>query len=207
MAHHHGSANRDCSLAPLNVYWEMTQACALACRHCRAEAVPQAHPRVLTHEEGALLGQIQEFGDPLPLLILTAGDALARRDLAPAASYDSIRAVPGTFDRTTQAMRWAQELNLPLQVYTLVSAAWIHERTKAAPFTVATTEAPSYRRIRDGHDIAFGSQMGEICRAGFPCCCEYHATCEGSRTRPYVASGNVLASDSLCEYRPPRLQQ
>jgi radical SAM protein with 4Fe4S-binding SPASM domain len=36
----------------MNVYWEMTQACALACRHCRAEAMPHAHPHQLTHEEG-----------------------------------------------------------------------------------------------------------------------------------------------------------
>ena len=35
--------------------------------------------------------------------------------------HDSIRGVAGTFDRTIQAMRWAQELGMPLQVNTLVS--------------------------------------------------------------------------------------
>ena len=80
MALHHSP--RDYSKTPLNVYWEMTQACALACRHCRAEAVPEPHPRELTLEEGRqLLRQIREFGDPLPQLILTGGDPLLRTNL------------------------------------------------------------------------------------------------------------------------------
>ena len=43
-------------------------------------------------------------------------------DGSTAARHDSIRGVPGTFDRTMQAMRWAQELEMPLQVNTLVAA-------------------------------------------------------------------------------------
>src|SRR5690348_1682316 len=83
--HHGGSSHhapRDYSRTPLNIYWEMTQACALACRHCRAEAVPAPHPMELTFDEGVrFLNQIREFGDPLPQLILTGGDPLARPDL------------------------------------------------------------------------------------------------------------------------------
>src|SRR5208282_6377808 len=79
---HHSA--RDYSKTPLNVYWEMTQSCALACRHCRAEAMPKAHPMELTFDEGVkFLGQIMEFGDPLPQLILTGGDPLDRADLYP----------------------------------------------------------------------------------------------------------------------------
>jgi radical SAM protein len=67
---------------PMIVYWEMTQACGLACRHCRAEALPEPHPRELTHAESKhLLRQIAAFGDPLPHLILTGGDPLQRADL------------------------------------------------------------------------------------------------------------------------------
>jgi len=77
---HH--AVSDYARNPLLVYWEMTQACALACRHCRAEAMPCAHPRELSHAESKdLLRQIAEFGDPLPHLILTGGDPLQRADL------------------------------------------------------------------------------------------------------------------------------
>ncbi len=75
---------RDYSKTPLNIYWEMTRACALACRHCRAAAMSHAHPDQLTHEESlAFLHQILEFGDPLPTLILTGGDPLERPDLLP----------------------------------------------------------------------------------------------------------------------------
>jgi len=265
----------------------MTRACALACRHCRAEAVPGPDPMELSFDEGvAFLRQIAEFGDPLPQLILTGGDPLNRPDLfnlideahqlgisvsiTPAATpaltrdvmvrlkmhsveglglsldgstadrHDSIRGVPGTFERTMHAMRWVQELKMPLQVNTLVSAEtaddlpgiyellktfsvsrwslfflisvgrgkvlspvapeegeelmrWIYNISRTAPFIVATTEAPSYRRvalermreegmsaeeikhsntfrsfgIRDGHGIVFVSHTGEICPAGF----------------------------------------
>lgn len=78
----------DFSRNPMIVYWEMTQACGLACRHCRADAVLQKHPRELTHAEScALLEQIAAFGEPLPHLILTGGDPLMRPDL-----YDLIDA-------------------------------------------------------------------------------------------------------------------
>jgi len=79
--HHHG-AGTDYSRNPLIVYWEMTQACGLACKHCRAEAMPSAHPQQLTTEESkSFLRQIVAFGDPLPHLILTGGDPLRRPDL------------------------------------------------------------------------------------------------------------------------------
>jgi len=79
---HRRSMARDFSRNPLIVYWEMTQACGLACKHCRAEAVPTPHPLELTPLESKhLLTQIAGFGDPLPHLILTGGDPLRRKDL------------------------------------------------------------------------------------------------------------------------------
>lgn len=79
MNHH---VARDYAQNPMIVYWEMTQACGLACRHCRADAMTQPHPQELTHAESQnLLRQIAAFGDPLPHLILTGGDPLRRADL------------------------------------------------------------------------------------------------------------------------------
>jgi AdoMet-dependent heme synthase len=269
------------------VYWEMTQACGLACRHCRAEAMPDAAPGELSLHEGlSLLNQIAEFGDPMPQLILTGGDPLLREGLftlidearrlgigvsiTPAATpvltrdillqlkehgvegvglsldgstaerHDSIRQVRGTYERTLNALRWAGELDFPVQINTLVSGdtaedlpaifellkgfkiarwslffltsvgrgkvlepltaeqaeelmEWVYQISKTAQFVVATTEAPSYRRvavqrmhsegmtgeeikrskaargfgIRDGNGIVFVSSTGEICPAGF----------------------------------------
>jgi MoaA/NifB/PqqE/SkfB family radical SAM enzyme len=68
--------------APLRVYWEITRACSLACRHCRAEAAPEPEEGELTPQEGrALLFDIARFGDPKPKVILTGGDPLERKDL------------------------------------------------------------------------------------------------------------------------------
>jgi AdoMet-dependent heme synthase len=281
----HGA--RSYALTPMNVYWELTQACALACRHCRAEAMPRPHPLQLTHEESVrFLRQILDFGDPLPQLILTGGDPLARTDLldlvgeahalgipmsitpaatplltrqalerltahgvgglglsldgSTAALHDAIRGIDGCYDRTLSAARWAGELGMPLQINTLVTAEtaadlpaiyalltslrvtrwslffliavgrgrvleplspadgeelmrWVYDLSRRAPFAVATTEAPSYRRvalsqmraegmspeaiqrtaiyrgfgIRDGNGIVFVSNTGDICPAGF----------------------------------------
>ena len=55
-------APRDYARTPVNVYWETTRACALTCRHCRAEAAPDADPDQLTFEEGvAFLRQILDL--------------------------------------------------------------------------------------------------------------------------------------------------
>jgi radical SAM protein len=73
---------RDYSMNPALVYWEMTRACSLACRHCRAEAVSTPHEWELSHSESkSLLRQIAGFNRPLPHLILTGGDPLQRVDL------------------------------------------------------------------------------------------------------------------------------
>jgi len=68
--------------APRRVYWEVTRACDLACRHCRAEAAPEPDPTELSPEEGSrLISELAEFGSPLPHLVLTGGDPLKRSDL------------------------------------------------------------------------------------------------------------------------------
>jgi AdoMet-dependent heme synthase len=73
----------DFDRAPFLVIWEVTRACALACVHCRAEAVARRDPRELTTDEGTcLIDQVRAFGPPAPLLVLTGGDPMWRKDLA-----------------------------------------------------------------------------------------------------------------------------
>jgi radical SAM protein with 4Fe4S-binding SPASM domain len=67
--------------APTRVYWEITRACALACRHCRAEATPCADPCELDHAAGLRLLQKLAAADPKPHVVLTGGDPLERSDL------------------------------------------------------------------------------------------------------------------------------
>ena len=78
----HPIAIRDYAKNPMLVYWETTQACALACLHCRAEAITTPRAGELTREEGKrLLQQIASFDRPLPHLVLTGGDPLQRADI------------------------------------------------------------------------------------------------------------------------------
>ncbi len=78
----HNLPKHDFSRTPMLVYWEMTQACGLACKHCRAEAMPNANPLELSTEQSKkFLNQLTEFGDPLPHVILTGGDPLNRKDI------------------------------------------------------------------------------------------------------------------------------
>jgi AdoMet-dependent heme synthase len=155
--------------APIMLYWEMTRACDLACRHCRAEAMFFRDPAELSTEEGEqLLETLCGFGDTKPHLVFTGGDPLRRPDLSQlvahavhlgfvtsvtpsgtplltyeaiahlkssgvrslafsldgstADGHDGIRGVPGTFQRTVNAVGWALEQDVPVQINTLVSA-------------------------------------------------------------------------------------
>lgn len=66
--------------APFLVIWELTQACDLACVHCRACAIESRNPLELTTEEGyRLLEEVRSFGDPL--MVFTGGDPLKRPDV------------------------------------------------------------------------------------------------------------------------------
>ncbi len=70
----------DFALAPFLVIWETTQACALACMHCRASAQPLRHPEELSTEEGfKLLAEVKQMGTPV--FILSGGDPAKRPDL------------------------------------------------------------------------------------------------------------------------------
>jgi heme b synthase len=62
------------------VAWELTQACNLACKHCRAQAQTTADPDELSTEEAQdLIELFRETGQPL--LIFTGGEPLMREDL------------------------------------------------------------------------------------------------------------------------------
>jgi radical SAM protein with 4Fe4S-binding SPASM domain len=68
--------------APARVYWELTRACDLACRHCRAEAQRERAPAELTTAEcERVLDALALAPPPKPHVIFTGGDPLKRPDL------------------------------------------------------------------------------------------------------------------------------
>jgi radical SAM protein with 4Fe4S-binding SPASM domain len=68
------------SRPPLVVAWELTRACPLACRHCRATAQSARHPAELTFEEGRTFMRDLATAHPGAVLILTGGEPLSRPD-------------------------------------------------------------------------------------------------------------------------------
>src|SRR5215813_5190286 len=151
---------------PYIVIWEVTQACDLACVHCRASAQPNRNPFELSTEEGKrLIDEVAQM--EVPVFVLTGGDPIKRPDLfaliehaqeagvrvsltpsatpllthsivhrlkqsalarlavsldgSRAAVHDAFRVRSGSFDRTMNAMEWANEVGLPVQINTTFS--------------------------------------------------------------------------------------
>ena len=151
---------------PFLVIWEVTQACDLSCKHCRAAAQPLRSPDELTTEEGKnLIDQIADLH--VPIFVMTGGDPIKRPDvfeliryatekgvhaaLTPSATplltrevigklkdaglarlavsldgstaeiHDNFRQLPGAYAKTLQAIEWANEMGLPIQVHTTAS--------------------------------------------------------------------------------------
>lgn len=77
----------DFAHSPMLVFYEVTQACDLACSHCRACAQLRPNPHELNSDESRLLiDQLAGFPKP-PMLILTGGDPLKRRDIFSLVEY------------------------------------------------------------------------------------------------------------------------
>ncbi len=162
----------DLNQRPLIVIWETTQACDLACFHCRASAQPKHHPRELNTEEAQkLIRDVAELHPPI--FILTGGDPLKRSDIydlvryattqgihpamTPSATpllsrtaigelkkaglsrlavsldgsvpelHDKFRGVSGSYARTLEAIYWANEFHLPIQIGTTISKRNLHD--------------------------------------------------------------------------------
>uniref|UniRef100_A0A7J2TL71 TIGR04053 family radical SAM/SPASM domain-containing protein n=1 Tax=Archaeoglobus fulgidus TaxID=2234 RepID=A0A7J2TL71_ARCFL len=73
---------------PFIVFWELTRACKLACRHCRAKAITKRSPEELKKQECfRVIDEIASFAKPM--IVFTGGDPLMREDLIEIISYAS----------------------------------------------------------------------------------------------------------------------
>lgn len=151
---------------PFIVIWETTQACDLACVHCRACAQPSRNSLELSTEEAKrMIDEIAAM--QAPLFVMTGGDPLKRPDiydlvayaaekgirpsLTPSATplltreaivklkevglarlaisldgptatiHDAFRKVPGSYQWTLDAVRYAREIDLPVQINTTIT--------------------------------------------------------------------------------------
>jgi radical SAM protein len=99
----------DFDQAPFTIAWEVTRACAFACKHCRADAQHARDPNELTTEEAyQLIDRFAEFGSPI--LIFTGGDPMMRRDLFDLISYAAQKGLRCSLTPTATALPTVERL-------------------------------------------------------------------------------------------------
>jgi AdoMet-dependent heme synthase len=116
----------DVAKRPFIVIWEATRACALACRHCRADAIEERDPEELTTIEAiGLMAQVASFGKRPPLFVITGGDPFERPDLEELIEVGtgfglsisvSPSGTPSLTDRNLQRLRAAGAAALSLSI-------------------------------------------------------------------------------------------
>ena len=101
--HDRRMVHADFDRAPFTIAWEVTRACAFACKHCRADAQHRPDPRELTTEESfRLIDRLADFGRPI--LVFTGGDPMMRRDLFDLIEYAAEKGLRCSLTPTATAL-------------------------------------------------------------------------------------------------------
>lgn len=109
LANNQRMIHADFDQAPFTIAWEVTRACAFACKHCRADAQHARDPNELTTEEAyQLIDRFAEFGSPI--LIFTGGDPMMRRDLFDLISYAAQKGLRCSLTPTATALPTVERL-------------------------------------------------------------------------------------------------
>jgi len=154
-------AEVDFSRSPFLVIWETTQACDLACVHCRASAQPSRDAAELTTEEAKrLMADVRRFGRPL--FVLTGGDPLKRPDTVELVRHGAdlglrMAMTPsGTPLMTPEVVRALADAGLSRLAVSLDgSNPAIHDRFRGVPGSFAWT----VRMILAAREIGLSTQI------------------------------------------------
>ena len=157
----------DLNERPFIVIWETTQACELACVHCRASAQPDPLPGELGSAEGLdLVDAIAALG--AAVLVFSGGDPLKRRDL-PAlirrAKDRGLRVgtIPAATPRLTrEALQTLQDAGVDQIAFSLdVSTAEAHDSFRGVPGAFAKTMAA----VEWAHQLGLRLQINSVMSA------------------------------------------
>lgn len=151
----------DFDQTPFLVIWETTQACPLACRHCRAEARENRDPGELTTEEGRrLLSEIRAMGTPV--CVLSGGDPLRRPDLLELIRHGHelglrMATIPAASEHLTRdTLVELKQAGLAQVAFSLDgSTAEIHDNFRQVPGTFART----LEGVRWAHEVGLPLQI------------------------------------------------
>jgi AdoMet-dependent heme synthase len=131
--------------SPKRVYWELTRACDLACRHCRAQATPCTDARELqTQEVFRVLDELAR--EASPDVVLTGGDPLKRPDFFAIVERAAILGLPcnvspsATSLLTPEVIRTLASLRVSAMSLSLDgSTPARHDAVRGVPGTYART--------------------------------------------------------------------
>lgn len=148
--------------SPFTVAWEITRSCALACVHCRAEAIPKRDPRELTTAEAHnLIDQVVEIGKPI--LVVTGGDPMMRRDIYDVLEYGVSRGLrvalspSATALATRRALERVRDIGVSMVHISLDGAeAATHDSFRG----VAGSFDRTMRILRDCQELGVSVQIG-----------------------------------------------
>ena len=167
MASHPHIPTVDFAERPFILFWEVTRACALACKHCRAIAQPQAHPDELTHEEAmTLVDQIAELAPPM--LVLTGGDPMMRRDIFDIISRATERGLrvalsPAATNRLVNAdfaaLKAAGVVSMSLSLDGATQAT--HDRFRGVPHTFERTLQAARAAMAGGIQLQINTTLAK----------------------------------------------
>ena len=158
----------DFDQAPFVVIWETTQACDLACRHCRADAQPRRDPRELTTGEAkAMLTRIRDFGRVI--CVFSGGDALKRDDTVELVRHGAdlglrMAITPATTPLTSrEAMAQLKDAGLVRLAVSLDgSTPEIHDTFRR----VEGSFEHGLRILREAREIGLSTQVNTVVRKG-----------------------------------------
>jgi radical SAM protein len=157
----------DFDKAPMLLFWETTRSCDLACRHCRAEALPHPLPGQLSTAAGMrFLEDAATFTPRPPVLIFTGGDPFMRPDIFALAEHARglgmpLGFAPSVTPRLTRdvARRMHAVGAKTVSVSLDGAVAATHEGVRGVAGHFARTEAAVRMLVAEGHTVQINTTV------------------------------------------------
>ena len=155
----------DLDTSPLIVFYELTRACDLVCKHCRASSQSLPNPLELrAHLSRKLVDQLTEFPKP-PTLVLTGGDPLKRADIDELVAYAVSRGLEVAITPSATPLVTREALDR-LRNAGIARLAISLDGADAATHDIIRGVAGSYRRtweiMADARSLAIPLQVNTV---------------------------------------------
>jgi len=172
---------------PFIAIWEVTRACALACVHCRAAAIPRRD-----------LGELPSLAEQIAALDVALW---ALFFLIPVGRAQVNQALPAAFPHPSRARMRADRAVTEGNGFVFIDHVGKICPSGFLPLSAGNVRAddlvsvyrthPFFLALRDS--AGFGGRCGR---------CEWRERCGGSRARAWAFTGDPLGEDPGCAWEP-----